>query len=75
MTTHTNTSEWHNTGNNGSALAEWVRKVGSRTAIARVMPYRVMLEKWVGSHRDVSIAEPFATLSEAKAYADKFLSA
>lgn len=63
---------WHNTGSNGTASAVWVRRVNSREACIGVMPYRCVVDLWVGKVLKTD-HEPFPTLAEARVYADRWL--
>lgn len=65
-------AHWLNTGGNGKASAVWVRHSFNRVAQIHVMPYRYMVDLYIGG-RPATLGEPFPTLTEAKRYADRFL--
>lgn len=64
-------SKWHNTGGNGAASATWSRKVGTRTAVVHVMPYRAMLDLWVGTIQAVE-GMAFDSAALAITWADRW---
>ena len=64
---------WTNTGGNGRASAVYQRTENGRSAMCWVMPYRTCVDLFRGTTR-VEEGFPFATLTEAKAYADRFIS-
>ena len=73
-------TEWTNTGGNGRASQVWQRQLNGRGALCWVMPHRVLVDLFIGAQQvpvdGVPFAgdsEPFATLTEARAYADRFL--
>lgn len=67
---------WQNTGSNGRASAVWVRSVirsiPARTVEIWVMPYRCMVDFWLGGGRIIE-GNPFDTLEDAKKAAEIWL--
>jgi hypothetical protein len=67
-------SQWHNTGQNGKAREVWIRTVGSWSAEIKVMPYRCLVTMHYQGTVDADHEGiPFPTLDGAKHWADSFI--